>query len=200
MEQEFKWRCPTEAHFLALLSDPQLPPHGEIQRISMRAVYYDTADHRVAHWRGGLRLRQENDRSVCCLKLPAQSPAGQALKNREEYECSAPDIHTGLRLLPEKAGAPEGLCRQIAQGELAEQGRTEFIRQVVLLTHTNCEAELSFDAGRIVRGGSELPISEIELEYKFGDINAFLALGHWMEATFSLTPEPLSKLARMMQL
>lgn len=200
MEQEFKWRCPDEAHFLTLLSDPKLPPHGDIQRIAMCAVYYDTADHLVAHHHGGLRLRTENDRTVCCLKLPAQSPAGQALKNREEYECSAPDIHTGLRLLPERTGAPEGLCRQIAQGDLQELGRTEFTRQVVLLTHEHCEAELSFDIGRITHGDQQLPISEIELEYKFGDVNAFLELGHWMEMTFSLTAEPLSKLARMLRL
>ena len=40
----------------------------------------------------------------------------------------------------------------------------------------------------------------MELEFKSGSVPAFEALGKHLQETFSLTPEPLSKLVRLMRL
>ncbi len=200
MEQEFKWRCPEETMFFDILSAPQLPPHGELHRIRMSARYYDTQDGTIRRLGGGLRLRQEDNDSICCLKLTAASSHEGALKTREEYECSAPDIRTGLRRLPEQTGAPADLCLRLADAPIIELGRTTFVRQVVLLQHDRFEAELSLDLGQIVRGEQSVPIHEIELELQSGDPAAFLAFGEQLQDTCSLVPEPWSKLARMLRL
>ena len=198
MEQEFKWSTPDIGAFMDILAAYHMP---EIPGTTcMDARYYDTADGMVKQMHGGLRLRTEGTQSVCCLKLAASSAFGGALKAREEFECEAPDIESGLHLLPQQTKAPADVCRALLDAGLIELGRTSFTRYAVLLTEDGCTAELSFDHGELFRDGRRAPISEIELEFKSGSVQAFEALGSRLQQNFHLTPEPLSKLVRLMQL
>ena len=105
MEREFKWnadaadfdRIPASA-----LIAPLIQSDGAVE---MEAAYYDTADGIVSSLRGGLRFRRENDKGVVCLKLAAQASYDGACKLREEFECEAPDLLTGIQTLP-SASAP----------------------------------------------------------------------------------------------
>lgn len=198
MEQEFKWSTPDIGAFMDILSAYHLPDQPGTVRMDAR--YYDTPDGMVKQMHGGLRLRIEGEQSICCLKLAASSAFGGALKAREEFECEAPDIETGLYLLPQQTKAPADVCRALLDAGLVELGRTTFTRHAVLLTADGCTAELSFDHGELIRGGRRAPISEMELELKSGSAAAFEALGKHLQETFSLTPEPLSKLVRLMRL
>ena len=200
MEQEFKWSIPSPADFDriadSVLVAPLVQSAGEIR---MQAIYFDTADKQIARVRGGLRLRRENEKSVVCLKLSAQERFDGACKAREEYECAAPDIRTGIAQLP-SVGAPQAFCDTLLSSNLLELGRMSFTRRAYQLTHGGCTCELALDAGKLVRMGRTAPICEMELELKSGSETDFDSLALTLQKTFSLQPQPLSKLARMMQL
>ncbi|MDO5783588.1 MAG: CYTH domain-containing protein [Eubacteriales bacterium] len=200
MEREFKWNIPTPADFSRIadsaLVAPLMQSSGDIQ---MQAVYFDTADKQIARVRGGLRLRRENSESIVCLKLSAQESFDGACKAREEYECAAPDIRTGIRNLP-SVGAPQAFCDTLFKSNLLEIGRMEFTRHAYQLAYRSCTCELALDSGKMLRCGRAAPICEMELELKSGSEADFDALALELQNTFSLQPQPLSKLARMMQL
>ena len=202
MEIEYKWKLPegtSQARLLQMVDkEEQL---SQVNKLHMHAIYYDTPDGAVARLHGGLRLRRENEKSVCCLKLAAIGADG--CKTREEYEVEAQTIEEGLAKLP-LAGAPHDICEELVSGQPVPECETEFDR----LAYTLCagadddafQAELAIDRGALRRAEGEAPISEVELEFKAGSQEAF----HTFAATYAkankLEVEPLSKLARAMSL
>ena len=78
MEIELKLGPAGKDVALALYNDTDLlPPAGAEEVIPMKTIYYDTPDRDFAARKETLRLRQEGDRSVCCLDRPAGAvPAG----------------------------------------------------------------------------------------------------------------------------
>lgn len=200
MEREFKWSIREPADFDRIADSSTVSPLIlEENRLEMEAVYYDTADGQIAKAHGGLRLRRENQCSVVCLKLAAQESFDGAMKAREEYECSAADIRTGIRNLL-SAGAPKEICDSLLKANLIQLGRTIFTRFSFLLEYQNCVCELAFDYGKFTRHGRVGPICEMELELKNGSEADFDTLAIKLQHTFDLEPQPLSKLARMMAL
>ena len=200
MEREFKWMIPDPAEFDPIADSSTVSALVQKKgRLEMEAMYYDTADNLIARCHGGLRLRRENETRVVCLKLAAESGFGGARKAREEYECTAPDIRTGIQNLP-AAGAPQDICDCLLQANLIELGRTAFTRFWFLLSYQGCTCELAFDYGKLTRNGRVGPICEMELELKSGSEADFDALAVQLQQEFDLKPQPLSKLARMMRL
>ena len=200
MEREFKWMIPDPSEFDPIADSSTVSALVQKKgRLEMEAMYYDTADNLIARCHGGLRLRRENETRVVCLKLAAESGFGGARKAREEYECTAPDIRTGIQNLP-AAGAPQDICDCLLQANLIELGRTAFTRCWFLLSYQGCTCELAFDYGKLTRNGRVGPICEMELELKSGSEADFDALAVQLQQEFDLKPQPLSKLARMMRL
>ena len=200
MEREFKWMIPDPSEFDPIADSSTVSALVQKKgRLEMEAMYYDTADNLIAHCHGGLRLRRENETRVVCLKLAAESGFGGARKAREEYECTAPDIRTGIQNLP-AAGAPQDICDCLLQANLIELGRTAFTRFWFLLSYQGCTCELAFDYGKLTRNGRVGPICEMELELKSGSEADFDALAVQLQQEFDLKPQPLSKLVRMMSL
>ena len=200
MEREFKWMIPDPSEFDPIADSSTVSALVQKKgRLEMEAMYYDTADNLIARCHGGLRLRRENETRVVCLKLAAESGFGGARKAREEYECTAPDIRTGIQNLP-AAGAPQDICDCLLQANLIELGRTAFTRFWFLLSYQGCTCELAFDYGKLTRNGRVGPICEMELELKSGSEADFDALVVQLQQEFELKPQPLSKLARMMRL
>ena len=200
MEREFKWMIPDPSEFDPIADSSTISALVQKKgRLEMEAMYYDTAYNLIARCHGGLRLRRENETRVVCLKLAAESGFGGARKAREEYECTAPDIRTGIQNLP-AAGAPQDICDCLLQANLIELGRTAFTRFWFLLSYQGCTCELAFDYGKLTRNGRVGPICEMELELKSGSEADFDALAVQLQQEFDLKPQPLSKLARMMSL
>ena len=200
MEREFKWMIPDPSEFDPIADSSTVSALVQKKgRLEMEAMYYDTADNLIARCHGGLRLRRENETRVVCLKLAAESGFGGARKAREEYECTAPDIRTGIQNLP-AAGAPQDICDCLLQANLIELGRTAFTRFWFLLSYQGCTCELAFDYGKLTRNGRVGPICEMELELKSGSEADFDDLAVQLQQEFDLKPQPLSKLARMMRL
>lgn len=202
MELEYKWMLPTGCTFAQLTTNPRIADliqHTEV--FTMCAHYYDTPDALFHRMHGALRLRRENETSICCMKLTREKTGARAL--REEYEVAADSIAEGLQRLPE-AGAPRAICAQIHADTLVELCCTDFRRHAYTLaipSHAGaCIAELAMDRGWFRRGTTEQAFTEIELEYKSGDEAAFLSYCDALAQDCQLIPQPLSKLARAMAL
>ena len=198
MEIEYKWELPDEDVLAELLGDDELAPMlGEPCTLRMRAIYYDTAAEDVRRMRGGLRIRQENDESVCCLKLAAQ--ASGACKARQEFEVAADDIIEGLGMLPD-VGAPADVCEMLLAAKPQPTCETDFTRREYVLACDDFTAALAIDTGEMRRQGHTAPIHEMELEHLSGSEEAFRACATRMQERFGLETQPLSKLARAMAL
>ena len=197
MEREYKWKIPQET--LAALADYL---HGLQERLShetlhMAAVYYDTPDDLVYRNGAALRLRKENEKTVCCMKRTLKKEGAQAL--REEYETEADSLQEGLLKLPD-AGAPRDLCIFLSHQQFRELGRTDFVRNCYLLAPEPAfTAEFALDVGALGCADHMEPFEEIELELKSGDAAAFQAYADALEQRFRLIPQKRSKLARAIQ-
>ena len=196
MEREYKWKL-TAGSVQALAAYlHEYPARLAQDTVHMSAVYYDTAAGHVHAQGGALRIRRENDRSVCCLKRTVKKEGAQAL--REEYETEAADVHEGLLRLAE-SGAPRELCIFLSAQPMQEIARTEFIRNWYLIENRDAApftAEFAIDVGALGISGTMEPFEELELELKSGDADAFQAFANALEQRFLLIPQPASKLAR----
>ena len=194
MEREFKWDA------FGALQDAVLMwaldrDADSAKMTEMDARYFDTAEGALSAEKTALRLRRENEDSICCLKLRGGEVTENGLHAHAEYECRATCIAEGLSVLPER-GAPIELCSRLRTMELAEACRISFSRYTVMLRQDGASAELALDRGRMTVGERSLPLCEIELEYKDGPEEAFLSMGRELMEAFRLRPQPLSKLAR----
>lgn len=197
MEREFKWMASPEL-LAEMETDGQLAKCcTAVHRLHMQADYFETTEGLLRQAGAALRLRKENNTSICCMKQGKHIENGCTVRN--EYEVEAPTIEEGLQHLPE-AGAPRALCEAIVCSELVTLAHTDFHRTAMLLHHITadggCTAELALDIGTLGNDTASVPFSEAELEFKAGDDDAFLALAAMLETEFSLRPQPLSKLAR----
>ena len=199
MEREFKWYMPQDT--LAALADflRRTETYLSHDTLHMAAIYYDTDDDMVFRNGAALRIRRENDRSVCCMKRTIRKEGAQAL--REEYEVEADTLAEGLQKLPD-AGASRDLCTLLAAQSFRELGRTEFIRSCYLFEiHTDAAftAELAVDVGALGAKVHLHPFEELEFELKSGDAAAFIAYAEMLERRFELIPQKRSKLARAIE-
>ena len=84
MEKEYKWRATEDTLGQALLwASSCIGSQSRI--VHMQSRYFDTADGLLRAQQAALRLRKENNNSVCCLKLRNENtPDG--LRAHEEYQ------------------------------------------------------------------------------------------------------------------
>lgn len=194
MEIEYKWEMPDEGTRGGMIEAlRQTGRVGDAQSIHMRAQYYDTAEQDVRNMHAGLRLRSENERTVCCLKLPAGGD--DAYRARQEFEVDAAGIQEGLELLKAN-GAPADACDALLAKPLLPTCATDFVREEYDFEGDGFAAKLAFDLGRMSREGREAPISEVEFEHASGSEDAFHACARQLEERFGLVVQPKSKLAR----
>lgn len=165
---------------------------GPWQEIRMETTYFDTADCALSARHMTLRLRKENDTTVCTLKTPL--PDG----SRGEWECHTNDIYDGIRTLI-ALGAPNLLAGLTIGGVFPRCG-ARFTRLAAQVPTADGTAELALDSGVLLGGHREIPLCEIELELKSGSDAAATALAQALAARYRLVEEPKSKFRRAMDL
>ena len=188
MGREFELKYAASGDVLAALQ----AQYGPGRTIRMESTYFDTVDHRLSQARMTLRLRLENNESVCTLKTPL--PDG----SRGEWECPATNIDSGIAALL-ALGAPETL-KQIAKDGLIPVCGAAFTRCAIDLPTQDGSAELALDQGILTGGGKDLPLQEVEIELKSGSEEATLALAAQIAETYGLQSESKSKFRRAMDL
>ena len=198
MEIEYKWELPDEDAVRRLLADAFVANHmTSSDVVRMHSTYYDTPAQDVHRLHGGLRIRRENDKSVCCLKLSAKNQ--DACKTRREYEVEAADIREGLEKLPQ-VGAPRDICELLLKGDPQATCETDFTREAKAIVTDAFTAELALDRGELGRLDKRAPICEVELEYKSGSVESFHEFAARLQNGYGLVVQPLSKLARAITL
>ena len=155
MEKEYKWRADEKLLGQALLwASSRIG--SQSRTINMESSYFDTADGLLKEHQAALRLRRENDRSVCCMKLRnTDTPDG--MRAHEEYQCEAVSLLDGLRRLPE-LGAPNDLCERALAADLQEICTVSFRRCAVLLQEGDTVCEMALDEGELRHNGKSAPL------------------------------------------
>lgn len=166
--------------------------YGPWIAIAMETTYFDTPDDALSARHMTLRLRRENDTTVCTLKTPL--PDG----SRGEWECAATNIQDGIRALI-VLGAPKLLAGLTVQGVLPRCG-ARFTRLAAQVPTADGTAELALDNGVLLGGDKEIPLCEVEIELKSGSETAVVTLAQQIAAHYQLTEEIKSKFRRAMDL
>lgn len=193
MEREFKWKA-TYENFKEIIKYLDI---SEIGAVDMTAAYYDTTSKLLRSRKIALRLRNENDCQMCCLKL--QDSARDGLHVHDEFECPASSLKDGLAKLPE-IGAPKSLCDALRAENLIIVCETRFRRMIALWVSEYFTAEIAFDEGLLICYEKQKPFCEIECELKSGDEDDFEKACIKLSEKFSLKSEPKSKFSRALDL
>lgn len=162
------------------------------KRIDMETTYYDTFDGKLNNKKWTLRRRYENGVAVCTLKTPAK----EGYLNEWEVECG--NIIQGIPELC-KLGAPMELMELSVSG-LQEVCGAKFTRLALLIQVEGGAVELALDEGKLLGGGREAPIMEVEVELKDGTDEVMTAFAASLREKYDLIPESRSKYKRAMAL
>ena len=165
---------------------------GDWQTISMETAYYDTPDGLLGQRRWTLRRRYENGKSICTVKTPC------ADGGRGEWETECDRIEDAIPVLC-KLGCPEELISLTADGLIHICG-AKFTRRALTIEENGCILELALDEGKLLGGGKELPLCEVEVELKSGTDADALAYARVLARKFDLRPEAKSKYLRALEL
>ena len=161
---------------------------GEFETIAMATTYYDTPEGALSARHITLRQRMENGTAVCTVKTPC--PDG----GRGEWELPCENITDAIPLLC-KLGAPAELLSWTAKGVVPVCG-ARFTRRAKQIQLEDCTAELALDAGILTGGGKEIPLCEVEVEFKSGSEAAAVVFANVLAVEFGLKPEKKSKFRR----
>lgn len=162
------------------------------QTIAMETTYYDTPSHSLSQRRWTLRRRMENSVSVCTLKTPG---AGMA---RGEWEVECGSVEASVEELC-KLGAPQELAVLCKEGLIVSCG-AKFTRRAGTVTLSDCVMEIALDQGILLGGGKELPLCELEVEFKEGCRESMERFAAELAGIYGLQPEEKSKFARALAL
>lgn len=151
----------------------------------MNSIYYDTVDEFLSKNKCGLRLRRENDISVCCLKIHTKNEL-----IREEYEVFASDIYEGIKKLD------NSFLNTVDINTITESCKVNFIRHAYVYETSKFKAEFALDSGEILANNKKEPLLEMEIEYKSGDEHSFMEFINIFQNEYNLEIETKSKLLR----
>jgi triphosphatase len=197
-ELELKLQVPAE---VAASLRAELRRRGA-RTMPLAAVYYDTPDFALARRTMALRVRREGRRWIQTLKAE-----GRSLVDRIEHNvplrangsgAPAPDA---ARFDATAAGA--ALQAALAHAEpprLDAVYRTDIRRLACDLELPGAVVEAAFDEGAIVAGARSVPVHELELELKSGDVRALCALAASWSVFGGLWLDTRTKSARGLQL
>jgi triphosphatase len=176
-ETELKFQVPAAARAAVR----QAVATASAQRTRLRALYVDTADHRLAAAGFALRLRQEDTAWVQTLK-----GRGDGLARRLEDEVRLEAQRGEPKLDPQRhAGTPAGraLLALLEDGAALEViYRTDIERIHRRVRHQGATIELAHDRGHIVAGRRRVAIDELEFELLAGPPAALVGVAaRWAE-------------------
>jgi inorganic triphosphatase YgiF len=179
---------------------PGVAPLAGLPRRRSRCVayYFDTPERALAKRRMGLRLRRAGSHWCATLKVGGTNGAG--LHDRLEWEYPAPGPRLDLSRFAATPLAKVPMAETLHE-RLAPVFVTDFVRTTWLLEPSpGCRMEVALDVGRILAGGSEARIEEVEIELLEGTASAAFDLAELLASSVAMRPEPASKLARGLEL
>lgn len=180
-EQELKLHVPASA---AAQVESALKK-AKCDTISLRAMYFDTADRELAKAKIAIRLRLEGNNWVQTLKMP-----GANALTKLELNHNRPNAVLDLSLY---AGTPAEAALLKLGKPLELRYETDITRLYRRQRTRKGTVEIAFDTGVIRAGELELPVSEVEFELVSGASEAIFELGHKWLAQYKLLLDLRSK-------
>lgn len=187
VEYELKFRATPSVQAQILADHP-----GPWQTLSMETTYYDTLSWALSSRHYTLRKRMENGAPVCTVKTPAKNGA------RGEWETGCDRIEEAIPVLC-KLGAPKDLL-SLTEGGVTPLCGARFTRRYLSLAFGSCTLELALDEGVLFGGDNSLPLCEVEIELKSGEISEANVFGQIFCRKYGLQPEQKSKFLRAREL
>jgi triphosphatase len=163
--------------------------------------YWDSADRRLARAGLSLRLRKSAGRWEQTLKAVGPSPAERLEETvprpgRWNAEGPPPELwlHAGTA-----AGTllDSALARRHGRAPALERVHASLIRRrAARIEARGAEVEVAFDRGAIVAGERSLPVCEVEIELKHGDVAALVDLARANVDAHGMWLSTIAKAAR----
>jgi len=188
MATEYEWKFGATAEILSAIDAAFSEAPVEF---SMETTYYDTPTGALSARHYTLRRRLENGQSVCTLK----TPAGVA---RSEFEVRCGDILEAIPRFP-AMGCPDDFAGLVQEGVIPICG-ARFTRIAKTVVMPECTVEIALDQGVLTGGGKEIPLCEVEVELKDGDVRFCDLFAKTLAARFGLKQEDKSKFRRALAL
>ena len=199
MELEMKYAVPDRDTCDAIWEDDLIRKFADpssMERVVMKAVYFDTEDGKLSGNNMAVRVRYEGDTVFATLKW--KGTVSNGFHEREEINVPATEMHF--------ISSPKDLFRESEDGKvlldligdepLVNLLEMRYLRSRCRLSYGASIMELAIDTGRIITDKGEVPIMEMEIELYAGDPKDILALGRRLQEKYRLKPEDRSKLAR----
>jgi len=164
------------------------------QSLQLESFYYDTPEKDLRERGISYRIRHQKSELIATIKADGEIEGG--LHSRNEWsaniEQNKPDLTPFIELLEKR-----GINHLQIQDNLLPIFNTSFFRnEVQLCAGENSIVELALDKGSIVNQNKELPINELELELKKGEVASVFDIAAKLIEYYPLVPESHSKYSR----
>ena len=200
METEFKFNVSDPSIFDSIVRNAEINKMGieAVETINMHAVYFDTESMDFRKRGIAYRIRQEDDRITATIKWDVTVEDG--LHKREEFNlvvnderfAEAPDI--GLFISSE---AYDVLYEAAGDKKLRRTICMDYVRKQIKVDTGRSISCISLDRGTICHAdGHPVPISELEIEWYYGNEDDFIKLASFIQNKYNLETEDRSKLQR----
>ena len=215
MEIELKYSAAPETG-RKIIADLEENSGAEAREIPMEAVYFDTEDRALREKKLTYRIRREGNDNILTIKYGRGSDKGNSgLYRREEINVpvSADFIEKpGIDVLDDTPVYKEfdkavggqysdDLGIMLPLKPLVPVIRMEFMRKEITANLKNGgKAAVSYDEGKILAGGREAPISEVEAELIEGNEEELTEFGEFLTEKYGISPLNKSKYARGLKL
>lgn len=165
----------------------------KLQRIVMKAIYYDTEDGFYRDNKIAYRVRQENDCFVATYKEGKINTEGvfERIEVNKIVDSLEPDISVfaGEQIVWNK-------IKESKTKKFIPMIITDFVRVCIVIPWRKSLIEIALDEGFVQGGKHKAPICEVELELKSGNIEDLLSLKENLIEKFSLKISLISKYKR----
>lgn len=200
METEFKYILEDPSVFDTIVEEAGMSKMGldAVELIDMHAVYFDTADFDFRNRGIAYRIRQEDDRCTATIKWDIDVSGG--LHRREEFNLVVNDErfaeHPDIELFV-SSDAYDVLKDAAGSKPLVPTISMDYQRRQFKVDTGKSISCISVDEGVIHHvDGHIVPVSELEIEWYYGDEDDFMELAHRVQSKYGLKSEDRSKLQR----
>ena len=200
METEFKFNLDDTSVFDRIVESAEIKSMGidEVEAIEMKAAYFDTADCDLRKKGIAYRIRMEDDRCTATIKWDVNVKEG--LHRREEFNLVVNDERFALNPNIEifiSSDAYDVLLEAAGDKPLKPTISMDYERKQFKVDTGRSISCISVDEGVIHHiDGHLVPVSELEVEWYYGDEDDFMELAHRIQSKYGLETEDRSKLQR----
>ncbi|MFT2089817.1 inorganic triphosphatase [Paraglaciecola sp. 2405UD69-4] len=202
MEFEIELKLLTNNNARNILENKLLPTLGgkvTKQEVVLENYYFDTPKRLLRKFDMGLRIRVNNNECEQTLKTSGQSIGG--LHKRPEFNVSLDNYDQEGAEVPnlslfDPSAWPTDFDLVYAQQNLETMFATNFSRHIYLYENERSVIEIVSDMGKVSAANQSLPICEVELELKKGNVSELFQLAKKITSSIPTVLGVQSKAAR----